>query len=43
MCLLLGGGNEMRMARLGRVEEKQVNFSQSDQEVASLMGNFHFL
>jgi len=44
MCLLLGDldrGNEMGMARLGGVEEEQVNFSQSDHEVENLTGNFH--
>lgn len=45
MCLLLGdvdGGNEMRMVRLGRMEEQQVNFSQTDHEVANLMEDVHF-
>lgn len=44
MCLLLGdldGGNDMRMVRLGRMEE-QVNFSQTDHEVANLIGYVHF-
>lgn len=45
MCLLLGdldGENEMRMVRLGRMEEQQVNFSQTDHEVANLIGYVHF-